>query len=211
MKKYLLTGLIILCPMMITIWILNWLFDFITLPFIGLIQHFITHFGLAPDLHPFLVFALRICMLLAVFSFILLLGFAGHKLLLKWIVNLADKIFLKTPIVKTIYRLATEIVKPIFSPGTKPFKRAVAMRFPTENSIAIGLETGEAPNCINNGNAIKLKTVFIPTAPHPISGFLLITEETNLKEIDISIEDVFKILLSCGNYTPSTSNTPKWE
>ena len=205
MKKYLLTGLIILCPMMITVWIVNWIFDFITLPFIGLIQRFISHFGLVPNLHPFLIFALRICMLVGIFAFILMLGFAGHKLLLKWLVSLADKIFLKTPIVKTIYRFVTEIVKPILSPGTKPFKRAVAMRFPTQNSIAIGLETGEAPNCINKGSPVKLKTVFMPTAPHPISGFLLMTEDANLKEIDISIEDVFKILVSCGNYHPDES------
>jgi uncharacterized membrane protein len=205
MKKYLLTGLIILCPIMITVWIINWLFDFITLPFIGLIEHFIKHFGLAPNLHPFLVFGLRVCMLGGIFAFILVLGYAGQKLLLKWLISFADSILLKTPIVKTIYRLVTEIVKPILSPDTKPFKRAVAMKFPTETSIAIGLETGDAPRCINKSSSSKLKTVFMPTAPHPISGFLLITEDANLKEIDISIEDVFKILVSCGNYHPDES------
>ena len=206
MKKYILTGLVILCPIAITLWLLNWLFDFLTAPFMGMIQDLMSHFGLVAGLHPALVFAARLFVLLALFIFILALGFAGQQLFLNWIVSSMQKLFLRIPVVKTIYKLTTEIVNPLLSPGAKPFKKAVAMKFPTENSVAIALLTGDAPKAIKSEG--PLKTVFLPTAPHPISGFVLITAEENLKDIDISVEDVFKILISCGSYDPNDDKTP---
>lgn len=210
MKRYWLTGLIILVPILITFWIIHWVFDLLTHPFIGMIKEAMDHFGIASEIHPFFVFFARILVLVIVFCAIFLLGVVGQKLFLKWLFSSAEKLFLKIPIVKTIYKISVQIVKPFLSPNAKPFKKTVAVKFPTEKSLALGFLTGDVPLSVQKAiNEPTCKTVFLPTAPHPISGFLIMVKESEIKDIDISTEDVFKILLSCGNYRPGEDEQNK--
>ncbi len=172
-----------------------------------MIQDIMEHYGYVSYLHPALLFVSRLAVLVIIVFLIVVLGFVAQRILFKWLINLMHKLFLKIPIVKSIYRITTEIIKPLFSPGAKPFKKTVALDFPHEDARALGFLTGDVPESMEKPAREKkgdsdLKSVFLPTAPHPISGFLLITSQSKLEDIDISIEDVFKILVSCGTYHP---------
>lgn len=213
MKKYILTGVIILLPIAITVWIAKIVFEYLTEPFIGLIRYVLEQFGFAATMHPGIVFFGRIITLFLILFAICLLGYVAQKLFFNWIINLTNKLFLRIPVIKSIYKITQEIIKSLINPGAKLFKKTVALEFPSKDSKALGFVTGDVPQNISNvGKKVseeKLKSVFLPTAPHPISGFLLISSENRLKEVDISIEDVFKILVSCGAYHPGEGKDDK--
>lgn len=208
MKKYLLTGLIFLLPIAITFWIFHFIFDLLTTPFIGLIQDALNAMGMFAPMHPWLLFLCRLIVLFLVIGLIILLGFVAQRIFFNWFVNLTQKIFLKIPIIKTVYKMSHEVIKSLFSPGVKPFKKTVLMDFPNGDSKALGFYTSDIPKTmvdLDERDETHLQSVFLPTAPHPISGFLLITSRSKLKDVDISTEDVFKILVSCGTYQPEPS------
>ena len=213
MKRYILTGIIILLPIAITIWIAKVVFESLTEPFIGLIQYVLEQMGYAATTHSGILFFGRIIMLFLIFFAIFLLGYVAQRLFFNWIISLTNRLFLRIPVIKSIYKITQEIIKSLINPGAKLFKKTVALEFPSKDSKALGFVTGDAPPSVDKaGQAIdeqKLKSVFLPTAPHPISGFLLISSEDRLTDVDISIEDVFKVLVSCGAYHPGEGEENK--
>ena len=75
----------------------------------------------------------------------------------------------------------------------------------------IGLVPGNAPEVTQPPGAPpekRLKTCFIPTAPHPFSGFLLLLEDSLLEKLDLNIEEVLKFIISCGIYEPVLQDPP---
>jgi len=133
---------------------------------------------------------------------LLLLGFFGRKFFFKLFLRLMDKLFLRIPIIKTIYHLINEITKSVFSQDKKTFKQTVLLPFPNDNSHAIGFVTGPVPEAFKKASPTSDLSVFVPTSPQPISGFLLITPKQFAYPVDVSIEDAFKFLLSCGVMHP---------
>ncbi|MBI5273916.1 MAG: DUF502 domain-containing protein [Chlamydiales bacterium] len=215
MKKYFLTGLIIFLPLAITIFIPVFLFQLLTSPFLGLLEYILTELHVNPAHYDLILLLSKFIFLIILFIVIVILGFIGHHVLSHWFVHWMDRLFLRIPVIKTIYRLSAEVVKSFFQTTEKPFKKTVLLRFPNMISTVYGFVTGDAPQQIKKFEKSdeNLKAIFIPTAPHPISGFLVMVQEKLIQDVDISIEDVFKSLLSCGLYVPGENqkkpNEPK--
>jgi len=208
MKKTLLAGLAILLPIAITFFIIVFVVDFLTDPFVGIIEDLITNqegAELIGHKH-LLLFISRMIVLVLFFFLILILGFFGRKFFFSWFINLTHKLFNKIPnkipIIKTIYRITKEISGNIFSENKKAlFKGTVQVPFPHEKSKALGLLSGAPPEAVNQKKE-NLQAVFVPTSPHPISGFLMMYDEKEIQKTEIPTEDLFKFLLSCGMYHP---------
>jgi uncharacterized membrane protein len=90
----------------------------------------------------------------------------------------------------------------MFAEGTKTFQKAVLIPFPSFESYSLGFLTGDAPAICKKAVPGIDQSVFIPTAPHPLSGYMLFSPKKNIIELDVSIEDAFKFLLSCGSVHP---------
>ena len=116
--------------------------------------------------------------------------------------KLSDKIIHKLPIVSTVYRTTKDIIKSIFSPDVTSFKKVVLVPFPTENKYCLGLLSGSPPKSCQDSHDEELATVLLPTAPHPISGYLLIFKKKDIIEVDMSIEEAVKFTVSCGIVHP---------
>jgi uncharacterized membrane protein len=205
MKKTFLTGLAILLPIAVTFFVIIFVVDFVTAPFVGIVEDMIKHHGvieLAAEHKYILVFISRVIVLVLFFFLILILGFFGRKFFFSWFINLTHRIFYKIPIIKTIYKITKEISSSIFSEKKKAlFKGTVQVPFPHERSKALGLLSGDAPDSVSEKKE-NLQTVFVPTSPHPISGFLMMYDDKEVEQTDIPTEDLFKFLLSCGMYHP---------
>lgn len=209
MKKNLLSGLIILLPLAITCMILVFLVDLFTAPFLTYMENIleffggIFHFDLSHHQTVLLVLS-QICILILLFFFLILLGFLGNWIFFHYLVKKMHGFMLKIPLINTVYRICKDIVGAILSDKKQIFSRVVIVPFPNEQSRSLGLVTGKAPHGVQDSSYAHeiLKSVFIPTSPHPISGFLLLAEEKYLKTTDISVEDAFKYLISCGIFTP---------
>jgi len=213
MKKYLFAGFITLFPIALTIIVVLWLFELFTAPFVGLAERLVLSYesqlGISLQNHEILVvFISRIVVFIFLFILILLLGFFGRKFFFKLFLRLTDKLFLRIPIIKTIYHLINEITKSVFSQDKKTFKQTVLLPFPNDNSHAIGFVTGPVPEAFKKVSPISDLSVFVPTSPQPISGFLLLTPKKLAYPVDVSIEDAFKFLLSCGVMHPGEAPPP---
>ena len=211
MRKNLLSGLIILLPIAITLWFARLVIDILTDPFMLSVQNFLLlitdhHFTLINH-KTFLIFISRTAILILLFFFVLLLGYLGKRIFFHWVVKKFHMLVLKIPFINSVYRACKDIISAVFSEENKVFNRVVAVPFPCSDSRTLGLVAGVAPKEIRDKlppsptNA-PMKVVFIATSPHPTSGFLLLTHEDQLTTLDISLEDAFKFLISCGIYLP---------
>ena len=116
MKKTFLTGLATFLPIAVTLFIVFFVVDLVTGPFVGLVEDLITYYGgILAETHKYLLlFFSRLIVLILFVLLIFLLGFLGRRILFSWIVKLTDHLMKKIPIVKTIYRISRDITKNVF-------------------------------------------------------------------------------------------------
>lgn len=219
MKKYFFTGFITLLPIALTVIIVIWLFNLFTAPLAGLMDSLVLHFekrwniDIQNNETITLIFS-RFLAFILLMIVILLLGFFGRKYLMNFFLKITDRIFSHIPIVRTVYRLSREITKAVFSENKKTFKETVLVPFPHMEAHAIGFITGESPSVFKEKTQTDF-AIFVPTSPHPMSGFVLLTPKKITLPVDVSVEDAFKFLISCGvihpgEKTPSEqSQTPE--
>lgn len=212
MKKYLFAGFIILLPIALTFMIVSWLFNFFTLPLAHLAENILVIYDIDLKSHQILVFFLsRAAAIVLLFLIILTLGFFGRKYFFDTLLRYTNLLFLRIPFVKSVYRIAKEVTKALFSQETKAFKQTVLVPFPHQNVHTLAFITSDAPAALKEKVTEIDKAVFVPTAPHPLSGYMLFSSKKGIKEVDISVEEAFKFLLSCGTAHPGAnpSDQPK--
>lgn len=217
MKKYFITGLIILLPITLTIVIAIWLFDLLTDPFVGMVESIIVSYeeshGVDVRHHETLVLVFsRIIVAIVLCFVIFFLGFFGRRFFMHTLLRWSNKVFARIPIIKTIYTISHDVTKSLLAEG-KTFKKTVLIPFPRPDTHALGLVAGEPPAAIKNalkGNVDLV--VFVPTSPHPISGYILISSKKELIDVEMTTEEVFSYLISCGlaypNAQPQKSEPP---
>lgn len=213
MKKNLLSGLVLLLPLAVTIFVFMFLIDLLTTPFLSHVKDLIRFFAdsyVNFDAHKTLLIVIsRTLILVILFLAILALGFLGKRIFFHYFMKMVHKWMMKIPLINIIYKASRDIIEALLSEDKKIFSRVVVVPFPNEHSKSIGFVTGSSPfimDFVENSNLpaeTTLKSVFVATSPHPLSGFLLLTEEKYLKRIDFTVEDAFKYLISCGVYSPS--------
>jgi uncharacterized membrane protein len=204
MKKHFITGLIILMPVVLTLLILIFIIDFFTNPFLTVIENLLLHIKITHTLSPQAVtFISRIVVLSFLFFLILILGVIARWFFFRSIINLTNKILSKTPFVKTIFNITRDIAGAFVSHGEKKaFKKPVLIMFPSKKSFSVGFETGEIPPICQKHVKEPLTPVFVPTAPHPISGYLLMVKKKCVDNISMTNEEAIKFTVSCGIITP---------
>ncbi len=207
MKKSFSTGLVILLPFALTIWVVVYLFDLFTNPIFNLLEALILWYekqhGISMINHVALVtFLSRIAALILTFIFIIVLGYLARKFFFDAILRLFNKLVVRIPLVGTIYRLTKDITKAMLSSDTKTFKETVLIPFPSPETYSVGFITGEVPPVFQPIIPQANTSVFVPTAPHPMSGFVLFCNKETLHSANVSVEDTFKFLLSCGVIQP---------
>jgi len=215
MKKYFLTGLIILLPIALTIIIAIWLFDLLTDPFVGIVENMIISIerkrGFDLQHHMTLVLVIsRIIVAIVLCIFIFILGFLGRRYFEHYFAKWSRAVFTRIPIIKTIYTVSHDVTKSVFTEGKTAFQKTVLIPFPKPDTHALGLVTGEPPAAVKKALGDKGNlAVFVPTSPHPISGYMLISSQKELLDVTMSSEDVFRYLISCGLAHPEEAKKEK--
>ncbi|OGN65493.1 MAG: hypothetical protein A3E80_05500 [Chlamydiae bacterium RIFCSPHIGHO2_12_FULL_49_9] len=208
MKKYLLTGLVILTPAVLTLMIVLFLFNFFTAPLTVIVDPLIflienkLNIALPDGLNLFLS---RVFSLIFLCIFILLLGVITRWLIVKNILNWGNQLISKIPLVKTIYKVSKDMFSALLSSdGKKAFKKPVMFPFPERPHFAVGFQAGEVAEECQRKVKTPLVSVFSPTAPHPISGFLFLVPKEDVYDIDMTNQDAVKFLVSCGMIVPKS-------
>lgn len=209
MRKYFSTGLIILLPFGLTVWIVHYLFDLFTNPVFNILEKTTlwleTTQGLSAAHHEILVtFLSRIAALILTFVFIIVLGYLARKFFFKSMLKFTHETIFKIPVVGSIYRLTKDLTKAMLSTEKKTFKETILIPFPSPETYSVGFVTSDVPEVLKKVIPNADITVFVPTAPHPISGYVLFCARSATHAVDISVEETFKFLLSCGVIQPGT-------
>lgn len=206
MRKYFLTGLVILLPITITAIVFFFIMNFLTGPFVGVIDQFLNNQSWYINYKTPIHFTLKIILLFGLFFFTVLLGFLTRIVLFKSFLTLYDYILHRIPIIKTVYKATQQIIHTIFGSTSQSFKQVVMVRFPTDGVYCIGLISGQAPSLCEKTIGHRLLTVFVPTTPNPTSGFLMMYKEDEVIYLDMKVEEAFKYIISCGVITSNDSS-----
>ncbi|MFZ0565223.1 MAG: DUF502 domain-containing protein [Chlamydiales bacterium] len=198
MKKYFLTGLVILLPLAVTIAIVVFIINLLTLPFLDIIKQFLEAEPWYPKYRALIHVLLQIVVLFALFFFTVLLGFLARAVVFKSLLSLYEYILHRIPIIKTVYKATQQVIKAIFGSTSRTFKQVVMVPFPTDGAYCIGLVSGPAPELCEKTITQPLVSVFVPTTPNPTSGYLMMYQKEKVIYLDMKIEDAFKYIISCG-------------
>jgi len=204
MKKYLLTGLVILLPLALTIAIVMFIFNLLTVPFLGIVKTVFEHnqfldqgfLWLSADQIKNIV--AQILILISLFFLVIGLGFIARWFFFKAFIKFAEYVVKRIPLVSSIYKTCQEVIKTIFTSKTNSFKQVVLVRFPHSHTYSLGLVTKEDIPGLKDTPHSDSVAVFVPTTPNPTSGFLVMFKPVDLIYLDMKVEDAFKYIISCG-------------
>lgn len=201
MKKYFITGLVILLPLAVTIVLVAFIINILTQPFVGLIEQFFVGLEWYTKYSVVVHIILQIILLFGLFFFTVLLGFLARIVVFKSLLSVYDYVLHRIPIIKTVYKSTQQVIKTIFGSTSRSFKQVVMVPFPTQGAYCIGLVSSPAPILCAKTVGVQLITVFVPTTPNPTSGFLMMYREDEVIYLDMKIEEAFKYIISCGVIT----------
>lgn len=208
MKKYLITGLIILLPIVLTAIVIAFLFNMFARPFGIVVEPLINFMEFSLGWHLPVGLALlisRILSLLLLCVLILALGFFTQHFLVKTTMSWLHAAIRRIPFVNTVYKVSMDVFAALFSAdGKQAFKHPIMVPFPSQPNFALGLASGEVAREIQDKLNRKVVSVFLPTAPHPISGFLFFVPQNDVKAPQMTKEEVVKFLISCGTILPES-------
>lgn len=202
MRKYLLTGLAALLPVAVTIWFVLFVVDFLTRPFMGFVTHFLARFPYWKMSVPMIRGISQILILVGIFLFLLLLGVVARWFFFNTLLKIGDHILRKTPLINKIYVTIKEIINVLFAPNKTAFNQVVMVSFPYKGCYVLGLVTREAPGTYKEKTTNDMVSVFIPTTPNPMTGFLIATPQSELIELSMKPEAAMKYIVSCGVIQP---------
>lgn len=200
-RKRLIAGALVLLPVYITFYVLKFIFTFAGGTMVPVVKKLLMQSAWVqlkiPDsiLTP-LMFLLGLIMAFMVLYFAgaFATNFFGRR-----IIKFAEGIVDRTPLVKTIYNTTKQFVHTAALPGTSTFRRVVMLDFFKSGYKVIGFVTGSLVD--KEGN--KRISVFVPTAPNPASGFVLLINENEIQETHLTVEEGIKIIFSGGVLTPN--------
>lgn len=203
-RKTFVTGLLTVSPVLLTAFLLLWIFELFTANGPKLI-HFIVS-----QIHPKWGDAIKdqyilhqqFISLAIILIMIYCIGLFVRNVLGRKAFEYLERIILHIPIVKTIYSTLRQLSFSLFNSQEKMFSKVVMVQYPSEISYVIGFQTKDAPDGCNSKCGEQLVSVFIPTTPNPTSGFLVFYPKSKVKELDMSITDGMRLIISAGVVRP---------
>lgn len=194
LKARMISGLLILGPLVITLFILKLIFAALTAFVLPVLR---------PLLEGMPEFLLVVIATVAALLLIYLVGMFTTHFLGRRAIHLGERVMLKLPIVKSVYSASKQVMD-TFSNSTKAaFKATVLVAFPHPGALAVGFVTGT----ILNPEGRTLYRIFVATTPNPTSGFLILLPEEDVTFTDISVEDGIKMIVSGGMLAPKSYAT----
>jgi uncharacterized membrane protein len=195
LKKYLITGLLIWLPMAVTLWILDIILTTLDRTLLLLPEPWRPDALLGFHLPGF---GLVLSVVIVLGTGVLAANIIGERLVRWW-----EGLLSRIPIVRSIYSSVKQVSDTMLSPKGNAFRKAVLVEFPQRGHWSIGLVVGEPGDVIEQALGEPVMTVFVPTAPNPTSGYTIIVPPREVKELDITVDDALKFVISLGVVAPT--------
>ena len=187
-RRYFFTGIVVIAPVGVTLIVLGWIFTRLD----AILGRVFTAIGLRI---PGLGFIVLLLIIVAA-------GWATQQAVGRRLFNMGREWLMRFPVTRSIYSAAQQITEQIVGDQAKFFKACVLVEYPRPGVWVVGFLTGEASKEINELTQDKVMAVFIPTTPNPTSGYLVFLPHSQIRPLEMSVEDGFKLVISGGAVTP---------
>lgn len=207
-RNHFYAGLIVVLPIFLTIFILNWIINFVisltTNSFlVKLINRFIYYFGFQENEK--VVYIVYGVYLLLILLSIIFIGAITKNIVGKKLRRGMDKLICKLPIIKQIYTAMKQIVSLVSSQKNSGYKKVVVVEYPKDGIYSIGFLTAEDNFILKDSYNKEFHNIFIPTSPNPTSGMFICVPKEDVRELNMSIEEAIKLIVSGGVITPGVN------
>jgi uncharacterized membrane protein len=196
------SGVILVAPLCLTIFVFSWIVDFVGGHFKGLFLLFV------PDSlrdRPGLDTVWSVLATLIVIVLVTLLGYVSRYVFGKFFFSIGDRFIQTIPGVSAVYNTVRQIVNTFSSQSRHMFNKVVLVEFPRKGCWTIGFLTNTVQGEAQAKASGDVWTVFVPTTPNPTSGFLLMLPRADIIELDMPVGDGMKMIISGGAVVPGWS------
>ncbi len=198
-RKIFVAGLLVILPLVVTVFLLHFFFmkiDQMVNPAVNRLL-IIAGWPIEPD------FRLPGLGLVASIIIILLTGMFARNVAGRKLLEYGDSLLAKIPIFKNVYVGAKQVIQTFGASGEKAFRKVVIIEYPRKGVHALAFITNTSSEGeVNRRLAVDMVSVFLPTTPNPTSGFFLLMPKSEVKELDMSVEDGVKMIISGGLFIP---------
>lgn len=199
-----LTGLVVIAPVALTVWLIWTMIGWVD----GLVLPLIPY-----DLTPsrYIGINLRGVGVVVFLVFTILIGWVAKGLIGRTLIHFGENLVNRMPVVRSIYSGVKQIAETIFAQSERSFEKACLIQYPRKGIWAVGFIStttkGEVASSIETGG--DLVSVFLPTTPNPTSGFLLFLPKADVIELEMTVEDAAKLVISAGLVYPNQIKSPE--
>ena len=196
LKKYMITGLLVWLPVAVTIWIISSIVG-ATDQIINLLPQkwrLETYLGLKVPGQGFLI-----AIVVLFVTGVLAANVLGRKFLEGW-----DSLLGRIPVVKSIYSSVKKVSESLLSDNSRSFKTPVLVPFPQPNIWTIAFVSGSVPQSVSNvlPEPTDYVSVYVPTTPNPTGGYYIMVRQSDIRELDMTVDEALKYVISLGMVMP---------
>ena len=196
MKKYFITGLLVLVPLFITVWVISGLVGMMDQSLLLLPETWRPKAQLGLDIPGM---GAILTLLIIFVTGVIATNFFGKRLILVW-----EALLARVPVVKSIYASVKQVSDTLFSDSGNAFRQAVLVQFPRPGAWTIAFVTGKPGGDVANHLSGDYLSVYVPTTPNPTGGYFLMLPRADVVELDMSVDEALKYIISMGVVAPTT-------
>lgn len=195
LRNYFLTGLVVAAPIVLTIYVTSWFVELVDTWFVPLVPE-----AYRPEKYlPFNVYGTGLLIALVLLT---LLGALTANIFGRAILNFAERLVERMPIVRSIYGALKQIFETVISSSTPSFREVGLIEYPRKGCYAVVFVVSQGGSIVGQPLGKDLAAVFLPTSPNTITGLLLYVPRDELTILDMTIEEGAKLVVSAGLVEP---------
>lgn len=197
LRRYLIAGLLVWVPLIVTGLIIKFLVDMLDF----------TILLLPPSWRPetILGFSIPGTGVVVAIVIVFLTGLVAANIVGRKLFDLGEAIVDRIPLVRSIYSAVKQVMRTVLDDGGQSFRRVLLVQYPRQGIWTLGFQTGIGVGEVQERTDREVITVFVPTTPNPTSGFVIMVPQEDVIELDMSVEDGLKFIMSLGVVTPDWS------
>ena len=203
LRKWLFTGLLVLVPGVITVWVLNWIISTLDQTLYLLPQAWQPDHLLGMHIPGFGV--------LLTLGVLLVIGAIASNLVGRKLVQWGDAVITRIPVVRSIYSSVKQVSDTVFSDSGNAFRTAVLVQWPREGVWTVAFITGNPAGEVASYLRDEFVSVFVPTTPNPTGGYFVLMRKSDCVELEMSVDAALKYIVSMGVVAPPPLPVPDEE
>ena len=194
------SGLILLAPVGVTVWVLKFLITNLGNPSKELFFFFVDKALL--ERYPVMEVVLSIVSAMIVLVLITLFGWFSKLLLGRFMMAMFERFMTSVPLVRSVYTTVKQIIDTFARSNQAVFRKTVLVEYPRKGVFVLGFLTSEGRGEVQQRTNSEVLNIFVPTTPNPTSGFLLMVPRDEVILLDMTVSDGMKMIISGGAVTP---------